>query len=492
LISIQNYLSETITELRSRPLIAIGFSFFWTWVWAIVQSSFLNQQLFFSMIPYVNRWVIPLAAYGGTFLLFGVLFKRTGLMLHKKPYLIVVCVATVYGVVSSALYSFYPLPQEMLNITLLVISGLIMGSGTACIHMEFGRLLGQLGPRKTIIHVAFGTIGALAINMLIFFLLPQSISWIAIAFLPIGCIVAILAQTPKMPKQEAVKNTAPLNLPWRFLITSFIQGTSFGILQYILPSHSEATLTTFVSVSGSLIGACALFYVALKIRLDFNQLIYQVGFVLLGLGFVLMALAGHFFIGGWMLNAIGYRWIDILMWALCTYLVKQRGLPTNWVFAVTTCALLMGQVFGVLLGTFSQDVFGSASMGMNTLTVLMVFIVLASALFLFNKSNLSVGWGMIRPGDVDDQIDDLYNRCMLATDGFDLTAREFEIFVLLAKGHNRFDIGSQLVLSKETIKTHVRNIYRKMGIHSHRELIHSVERQGSKETNPQEATSVQV
>jgi len=43
-----------------------------------------------------------------------------------------------------------------------------------------------------------------------------------------------------------------------------------------------------------------------------------------------------------------------------------------------------------------------------------------------------------------------------------LTARENEVLLLLAKGMNRDEIAAKLFISPETVKMHVKNIYRKI------------------------------
>lgn len=43
-----------------------------------------------------------------------------------------------------------------------------------------------------------------------------------------------------------------------------------------------------------------------------------------------------------------------------------------------------------------------------------------------------------------------------------LTARENEVLLLLAKGMNRDEIATKLFVSPETVKMHVKNIYRKI------------------------------
>ena len=43
-----------------------------------------------------------------------------------------------------------------------------------------------------------------------------------------------------------------------------------------------------------------------------------------------------------------------------------------------------------------------------------------------------------------------------------LTARENEVLLLLAKGMNREEIAAKLFISPETVKMHIKNMYRKL------------------------------
>ena len=51
-----------------------------------------------------------------------------------------------------------------------------------------------------------------------------------------------------------------------------------------------------------------------------------------------------------------------------------------------------------------------------------------------------------------------------------LTERERQVFFLAAEGRRNSDIAQQLILSEETIKTHLRNIYSKLGLGNKAEL----------------------
>ena len=52
---------------------------------------------------------------------------------------------------------------------------------------------------------------------------------------------------------------------------------------------------------------------------------------------------------------------------------------------------------------------------------------------------------------------------------FDLTRREQEIMLLVTQGKTRAQIEAELFLSENTVKTHIRHGYAKMGIHSKEE-----------------------
>ena len=58
----------------------------------------------------------------------------------------------------------------------------------------------------------------------------------------------------------------------------------------------------------------------------------------------------------------------------------------------------------------------------------------------------------------------------LGAQGTELTPREAEVLALLQDGHTNSQIADELSIGIETVRTHARNIYRKLGIASRREL----------------------
>lgn len=70
--------------------------------------------------------------------------------------------------------------------------------------------------------------------------------------------------------------------------------------------------------------------------------------------------------------------------------------------------------------------------------------------------------------------DSVEARCARASRTFGLTRREEEVLVLLLKGCTRPEIARELFVSGDTVKTHVRNLYRKTGAAGKDELVETL------------------
>ena len=66
------------------------------------------------------------------------------------------------------------------------------------------------------------------------------------------------------------------------------------------------------------------------------------------------------------------------------------------------------------------------------------------------------------------------SRCAHAARTFDLTRREEEVLALLLKGCTRSEIARELFVSGDTVKTHIRNLYRKTRVTGKDELVQAI------------------
>lgn len=258
-------------------------------------------------------------------------------------------------------------------------------------------------------------------------------------------------------------------------MTTFVMGCAFGILQsQALSGFYDEVAWAAVGVPSFFMAAFLLFASALWFRLDFNRMIYKIGFFTMAMGFLLVFLGGTAGVVGYAVLCTGYRYSDLLLWGLCAYLIYRRGYDAPWVIGLSMGPLLLGRCAGFLTVTVLS--WGdNALAGLQNVAVVMGFVLLTSALFIENRNNLVEAWGSERLGDTaeDERVRELC--CSMLAETHALSPRETEILGYLAQGMTRKDIGEKLVLSGETVKTHIQHIYEKCGVHSKQELLDLVE-----------------
>ena len=107
----------------------------------------------------------------------------------------------------------------------------------------------------------------------------------------------------------------------------------------------------------------------------------------------------------------------------------------------------------------------SSYMGAILFTVYLVVIVVAKS---SGAALAEERGGAPEPQDLESVI---ATRCAALADEWNLTPRERDIMGYLARGHSYPYIAGQLVISENTVRTHVRNVYKKARITSREELL---------------------
>lgn len=138
----------------------------------------------------------------------------------------------------------------------------------------------------------------------------------------------------------------------------------------------------------------------------------------------------------------------------------------------------LGSVTGAQLGILANDALARdpALFALLLAAVVFAFVafnVLAPDVFNFDKTVREVE--AVRPVKQTEQVDTLAQACKTAAETYALTPREAEALELLAHGRNTAAIQERMVVSRSTAKTHVRNVYAKLGVHSQQDLIDLVE-----------------
>lgn len=175
----------------------------------------------------------------------------------------------------------------------------------------------------------------------------------------------------------------------------------------------------------------------------------------------------------------GSECFSLLTWYMVTRLAARNALGALPMLLFLFTAQIIGTVAGAAYGHVTNAAmaqYPSQAVALVLLTVLLFvaynLVVLkpfsfeATLTHVVPMSNVFIAAG---PATLEEN-------CRKVVREYNLTPREAEIVELLARGRNSQAIQEKLVVSRNTVKTHVKNIYAKLGVHSQQELIDVVER----------------
>lgn len=467
--------SSFLGAIRRYATLGIGFSLWWAWVFLTCQSTAAFPVV--AIADYaVPTGLGPLLCIATTLLATAVAYRRKRFILQGMHYYTATAVTMTLGAALCTIWCVLDYSLNAVGLMLWGVSSLLFGVSSAFMYIEFNRIMGWLGLLKTLffaitstlvgslIAYAFASLSPIAMHAL-FTLLPS-------------LMVAILARTIQKESLSTEYfshgNEAELPIPFKFIFTSFAEGLSSGLIL------GSITVTEMIGASfgivflGHLAAITLLVVATFMIKLDFNRLIYQVAFPLMGLGFLVIGGSMGNTVLGESIQLVGYCFLDLLLWGLGSYLIKNACLPAIWITACPSGALFSGLAIGGLCGVFIIQPLDAQQL--STFFSIIAFALVVAALFLFNKENFEHGWGTIKPGE-SERSDKATDRCCsYLSIEYELTPRERDVFELIARNVARKDIAIRLFLSENTVKTHTRNIFRKLQVTTREELLALVRR----------------
>ncbi len=384
-----------------------------------------------------------------------------------------VVAACCYGASSVMFVSLSKLaPATLLeeHLALALLWPLLAGVGQCLLFVSWVGMFGKVGPRATVALVVLGSVfGAGLICAL--GLMPGEVREVAPLFIGIAASVCafLMAGTTLGPSWSFPGNRGAHRPPWRLLATALVAGFSFGIFQSLsFGGDFGGDGWSAYGVTGFFLAAIVFALTTLVFKMNFNNMMYRFSFVVMAFGALVYVAEPAWSSWGYGLFCIGYRFFDMLLWCLCAYLVHRRGAPFEWVGGLSIGMLLFGRFIGFeLFGLLQQD---QLVLGMEAIVAIVMFLLLTCALFLVSRSNFLGGWGMARPGEADDDGEALRFCCRQIAEEHQLSSRELDVLLLVAEGRSRAEAAAVLVLSEETVKTHLRHIYQKLAVHSRKEL----------------------
>lgn len=206
-----------------------------------------------------------------------------------------------------------------------------------------------------------------------------------------------------------------------------------------------------------------------------------------------LSVSATFVMAGWALMEIG-GWS-----AASSILGKKTLFQSEMCFIGARIAVFCGISFGLVLYPMFKALFPDYQW-INWIALVMLIAAILAATFVVPKADvwLSSGSENLQGKRSSDSVSDfsesegqdrgansgpmnlpassLDEACAAIASGYGLTGRESEVLELLARGRNARSIEQALVLSNSTVKTHIRHVYEKCGVHGHQEILDLVEK----------------
>lgn len=195
--------------------------------------------------------------------------------------------------------------------------------------------------------------------------------------------------------------------------------------------------------------------------------VYQVLFPLMATGFLLMPfLGGVYTIALMLCSCIAFGVVSVFMQITCIQEHKESGVDPMVILGFFAGPVYLFMVAGYVVGHFAIDAEGG--IGTSQLLVVAMSVVYAFSLVFFT---VKVKTKRLASSVAQSETSSLDERCSALAHAHGLTKREAEVLILLAKGRDLPYISEELFISKNTVRTHMKGIYRKLGIHSKQELL---------------------
>ena len=360
--------------------------------------------------------------------------------------------------------------------TLYLAGSLLTGVGSGIVVVLWAELLASLGSQRTVNYSVVSLLIA-AVAYLLVRLLPIDVAQLVVALLPLvsmGCFVHFKRSVPRPPR--AMRNVRVREKPpVRMMVIAVFFGVSFGAMKGLIAPVGDDWIgvrdqLNIIAIAG---GALAVFVTMSVYKMDFDHLTYQIALPLMAAGFLFLPLHEPWNVIGTAVHQAGYQYFYIVLWALWPVLAS-RGVPAGWIAGWGLLSIQLGQFAGSIAAALAVNVVDT-DLGMAMLSAGIIFAILIIALFALGSGKASTGWGYVKPMEEADAATDFEKAGTRIARRCRLSPREIEVLFLLAKGRNRAYIREELVIGDETVKSHVKSIYRKVDVHSQQDLIDLIE-----------------
>ncbi|WP_139651838.1 response regulator transcription factor [Raoultibacter phocaeensis] len=478
------YLRDIARSLRARDAVFFGgYALYLVFSYMVFHSATVLSST--GSLGYGFEVMFSMGAMGArivVYLVCALVAYRLKPISGAAAALMTIGVAIVAFVATAMVFQFAPVSTPDLFAPWLLLGGILLGVADALITLLWARFSSTLTLRAVYLFVVLCN----AVSLVFYFaitLVP------APAALPIAALLFVMSAAfakksldarPSVESEfsKPVFGGAVKSL-WHPVLGTVILCFMSGLMLQISGQH-EIPLSSFqqTSLFTSAIAVLCLLLPALLIKKPLNVgKIYAVALPLSAAGFLLLPLIWN--AAGGIVNSfaqLGAMVAGIILWCMIADSAHDTKLPSALLFSLALACTNAAQLAGTIIGFVNAETLKQGDLVLTTVALVSVYLLLMAALLLFKDKRLTTTeeTGPAAPQPTPEEV--LSSRCNDIAAAHQFTPRETEIFKLLAQGYTMPVISEKLFVSENTVKSHVKSIYQKLGIHVRSELIELVNR----------------
>lgn len=453
--------------------------------WRSMTTSSVNSWSFLPSVPFASALSLAAMFTALTFLFICLLKTAHARVSRTIMILALICYMLGYSLLD--LWSFGVLDGSIVE----TVSGLMVGFGAAIMSLVWVSRLHVL-EFKSALRVVWVAAGCLFGGAVFLQLVDTSLAKVlltAAALLSVAGCARLFCRT-EQENEQAIQAGVNWWDVFGHLDVSVVEGTSDfktplarALFFVVLPF---ATLLLFVAGDGlsrttpwavaplSLAGALAVvaMFVLLRFKTDQALINFSYRFFLPLVVFVVFA-ATAFVDPPWqhaVMTVGSLIFCTIYALVMLAMLVSMAGHMRSLALPAGGIMIIVGCLACLLSGA---DVNSGVLGGYLYRVLLVLFVTLAVTLMITPSSRL---WHVVLEGidAVESSGHDAQaryaRRCAELSKAYRLTTREAEILLLLGRGHTSVFVADELTVAESTVRSHRKNIYRKLGVTSREEL----------------------
>ena len=390
--------------------------------------------------------------------------------------------AVVQGLASVALV--VPLlPASPSASIFYAVAAALAGAGVAWLYLQWAPFFASLGAKDVIacVFIAMAVGSALKVPL---DMLPAPAAAIVLALLPtVSVALARRADAHPVPAGRAPRmfhEVNPTAIPWKILFGVAVYSFALGAVKGV-PVQSDpvpfVALTVVHHGVEIVLAAAMLWWVLVRGRLINFSGLWRAVLLFTAAALFFLPVAGPAAVPWLLLGAgIAQTLVVMLLWAMLADVAHHSTasplviFASGWLATYEASAAFAARSLAAFASATFLGQLESPAIAVTVLAyVVTVTVVLALNDSAFAQRRIFADLDVAAP--VPAVFESLDAGCERLGAECGLTVREVEVLQMLVKGRSKSYIAETLFISENTVRSHSKHIYQKLGVHSKQEVL---------------------